>query len=275
MTIRTSAPPVWAGLTVTTKSPFFERMTPPASAPVRSSRSPEPRARSASIASRRSSKSAPLADDLARSAPRAAAAASIAVSRSFNRSNSRVISTRNWCIGRVLARRIEEDRELRRVAVEVRPEQRPHPPDRAVALRLVEQLADVGAKGALVAEEPLQRPRQAPVAIGEVGAERLVERLRGPHVDLLRLADELLELRPDDVDVDRDAGILEREEADLQRPLDERRPLIGGSFRQEGRQYAVANDETLDHDPVRVDADLVGRELDDSGFHDRDRQGCL
>ncbi len=175
--------------------------------------------------------------------------------------------------GGVLARGIQEDGELRRVAVEVGPEQRPHPPDRAVALRLVEQLAHVRAEGALVAEELLEGPRQAPVAIGEVGAERLVERLRGPDVDLLRLPDQLLELRPDDVDVHGDAGVLEREEADLQRALDERRPLIDGPLREERCQSGVADDEALDHDSVRVDVDLVGRELDDSCFHAPDPRG--
>ena len=89
---------------------------------------------------------------------------------------------------RVLARRVEEDREPGRVAVEVRPEQRPHPADRAVPLRLVEQLADVRAQRAPVAEEPLQRSRQAAVAVREVRPERLVECLRRPRVRLLRLA---------------------------------------------------------------------------------------
>ena len=148
-------------------------------------------------------------------------------------------------------------------------EERPHPADRAVTLRLVEQLADVRPQRALVAEEPLERPRQAPVAVGEVRAERLVQRLRRPDVDLLRLAEELLELRPDDVDVDRDAGVLQREQPDLQRPLDERRAILGGSLREEDSEPRVTDDEALDDDPVRLDADFVGRELDDSCFHAR------
>ena len=134
---------------------------------------------------------------------------------------------------RVLAGRVEQHRELRGVAVEVRPEQRPHPADRAVALRLVEQLADERPQRAAVAEELLERPRQAPVAVGEVRAERLVERLRRARVDLLGLAEELLELRPDEVDVDGHAGVLEREQADPQGALDERRPVLAGRSRED------------------------------------------
>ena len=134
---------------------------------------------------------------------------------------------------------------------------------------------DERAKRALVAEEPLERPRQAPVAVREVRPERLVQRLRGPDVDLLGLADELLELRPDDVDVDRHARVLEREQSDLQRPLDEGRPILDRPLREEGGESRVPDDEALDDDPVAFDADLGGRELDDSCFHGRDRQGCL
>ena len=59
---------------------------------------------------------------------------------------------------------------------------------------LVEQLVDHAAQRAAVAEEPLERPRQPAVAVGEVRAERLLERGGGALVDLLGLADQPLEL---------------------------------------------------------------------------------
>ena len=122
---------------------------------------------------------------------------------------------------RVEAGGVEQEGELRRVAVEVALEHPADPADRAVALRLVEQLLDHRPQGASIAEELLEGPRQAAVAIGEVGAQGLLERLGGLLVDRLGLADELLELGPDDIDVDRHAGVLEREQADPEGALDE------------------------------------------------------
>ena len=78
---------------------------------------------------------------------------------------------------RVEPGRVEQQRELGGVAVEVALEHPADPPDRAVALRFVEQLLDHGAQRAAVAEELLERPRQPAVAVGEVGAQRLLERL--------------------------------------------------------------------------------------------------
>ena len=132
--------------------------------------------------------------------------------------------------------RVEQERELGRVAIEVALEHRADPADRAVALRLVEQLVDHRAQRAAVAEELLERARQPAVAVGEVGAERLLERLGGLLVDLFGLADELLELGADDVDVDGDARVLEREQADAQGALDERpRSAAGRSARNAAR----------------------------------------
>ena len=237
ITTRTSQPRATRASRVSTKSPFFDFIRAPASVPVRSSRSPAPRARSASIASSRSSKSPPLAADRARSAPRAAAAASIATRRSSSERNPAVISWRNWCIGELSRVGSSSSGELGGVAVEVALEHRADPADRAVALRLVEQLVDHRAQRAAVAEEALERARQPAVAVGEVGAERLLERLRGLVVDRLGLAQELLELGPDDVHVDRHAGVLEREQADPDGPLDEvRRDRRPGARR--GRRRA-------------------------------------
>ena len=154
--------------------------------------------------------------------------------------------------------RVEQRRELRGVAVEVALEHRPDAPDRAVALRLVEQLVDHRPQRAAVAEEPLERARQPSVAVGEVRAERLLERERGLLVDRFGLTDELLELGPDDVDVDRDAGVLEREQADPQRAPDELGAVIGRALGEERGQRRIVEDQPLHDDPVTLDADTRG-----------------
>ena len=161
---------------------------------------------------------------------------------------------------RVEPGRVEQQGELGRVPVEVALEHPADPPDRAVALGLVEQLLDHRAQGAPIAEELLERPRQAAVAIGEVRPEGLLERLGGLLVDRFGLADELLELGPDDVDVDRDARILEREQADPDRPLDQVGAIVHRSLAQERREGRIADHEALDHDPLALEPDPGGRE---------------
>src|SRR5439155_6416974 len=141
-------------------------------------------------------------------------------------------------------------------------------------VRLVETLSDEDAWLAAVPEEPLGRPRQPAVAVGEIRPERLLERGGGPLVDGLGLLEESRELAPDDVDVHGDAGVLERDEADLQRALDEARPFDRRALRDERREARVEQDQPLDHDPIAVDADggfgsgQLDREGDDAGFHD-------
>ena len=156
---------------------------------------------------------------------------------------------------RVEAGRVEQERELRGVAVEIALEHRADAPDGAVALLLVEQLVDHRLQGAAVAQELLERPRQAAVAIGEVRAQRLLEGERGLLVDRLGLAHELLELGPHDIDVDRDAGVLEREQADPQGALDEVRPVVGRALGEERGERRVVDDEAIDDDPLALEAD--------------------
>ena len=120
-----------------------------------------------------------MAADLDRSEARAAAAASIAVRRSFSCANPALISLRNWCIGEPSRVGSMQPGELGRVAVEVGPEELADAADGAVALRLVEQVVDERTQLAAIAEELLQGARQAPVAVGEVGPERLFEGQRG------------------------------------------------------------------------------------------------
>ena len=59
----------------------------------------------------------------------------------------------------------------------------------------------------------------------------------------LGLAHELLELGPDDVDVDGHAGVLEREQADPKAALDEGRPVVGRALGQERGEGPVVDDE--------------------------------
>ena len=159
---------------------------------------------------------------------------------------------------RVEPGRIQQQRELGGIAVEVALEHRADPADGAVALRLVEQLVDHRTQGAPVAEEALERARQPAVAVGEVGTQGLLERLRGLVVDRLGLVQELLELGPDDVDVDGHAGVLEGEQADPDRPLDEVRSIVGRTLGQERGEGRVLNDEPVDEDPAGLDPDTRG-----------------
>ena len=174
---------------------------------------------------------------------------------------------------RVEPGRVEQRRELRGVAVEIALEHRADPADGAVALRLVEQLVDHRPQRAAVAEELLERARQPAVAIGEVRPERLLERRGGLLVDRFGLPDELLELGPHDIDVDRDAGVLEREQADPERALDEIGAIVGGALGEECRQRPIVDDQPVDDDPVAVEANArTGRPVrtgDDGEWRER------
>ena len=156
--------------------------------------------------------------------------------------------------------------ELGRVAIEVALQHPADPADRAVPLGLVEQLVHHGPQRAAIAEELLQRARQASVAVREVGAKRLLERRRGTLVDLLRLADHPIELRADRIDVDGDPGVLQRDQPDAQRTLDERTPIPRRALPQERGEGRVRQGQALDDDAIALEADR-GVERDDDGFH--------
>ena len=117
------------------------------------------------------------------------------------------------------------------------------------------------AQLALVAEEPLQRPRQPALAVGEVLAQQHVQRRGRLLVGGLRLAQQPLELGPDRVHVDRHADALDRREPDPQGPLDQQAALLRGPVRDERRQSVVVQDQVLHDEPVRLDLDrgLAGR----------------
>ena len=167
--------------------------------------------------------------------------------------------------------RVEQVGELGGIAVEVLLEHPADPADGAVALGLVEQLVHHRAEGASVAKELLQRARQPAIAIGEVGSQRLLERGRGPLVDLLGLADHPLELRAHGVDVDRHPGVLERDQADAQGAFHERTPIPRRALPQERGEGRVRQGQALDDDAVTLEADR-GVERDDDGFHERQRR---
>ena len=114
------------------------------------------------------------------------------------------------------------------------------------------------AQRAPVAEELLEGPRQAAVAVREVRAKRLLEGGGRAFVDLLGLADHPLELGPDGIDVDRHPGILERDQADAQRALDERAPIPRRALPQERGEGRVRQGQALDDDPVAFERGPIG-----------------
>ena len=129
---------------MSTKSPFLERRTSPCSV-ARALDDVAGAARDLGEHAPRgaSSKSPPFAADFERSAARAVAAASIAVSRSLRRREPVADLGPELVQRRVHAAWDRAaTRQARRIPVEVRAEQRLHAADRAVALRLVEQLTD-------------------------------------------------------------------------------------------------------------------------------------
>jgi hypothetical protein len=133
-------------------------------------------------------------------------------------------------------------------------EHRADPPDRAVALLLVEQLIDHRAECPAVAEELLEGPRQPPVAIREVGSQRLFERCRGSLVDLLGLAHHPLELGADGVDVDRHADVLQCEQTDPQGALGDGFALCGLTLPEERGKGRVRDRQAVDDDPIALES---------------------
>ena len=71
----------------------------------------------------------------------------------------------------------------------------------------------------------------------------------------LGLAHELLELAPDDVHVDRDAGVLEREQADAHGAADEVRPVGRRPLGEERGEGRVLDGQAVDEDAVAIQPD--------------------
>ena len=154
---------------------------------------------------------------------------------------------------------IQEDRQLAAVALEVGAEERLDAADGAVALRLVEELIGEGTELAAVAQEGFERAREAPVAVGEVLAQELVQGGGRLRVGVLRLAQEDGELGPHRVDVHGDAGIHEGGHADPEGALHEAGALLGGALGDEGGEAGVDEDQAIDHDAIALDRDAGAR----------------
>ena len=154
---------------------------------------------------------------------------------------------------------VEEGGELAAVALEVGAEERLDAADGAVALRLVEELVGERAELAAVAQEGLERAREAPVAVGEVLAQELVQGGGRLRVGVLGLAEEGGELGPHGVDVDRHAGVHQGGQADLEGALDEDGALLGGAIGDEGGQAGIDEDQAVDDDAVALDRDAGAR----------------
>ena len=173
--------------------------------------------------------------------------------------------------GRVHPRGVQQQRQLRGVAVEVGAQQLAHPANGAVALGLVEQFADHRAEGAAVTEELLQGARELAVAVGEVLAQHVLERAGRPLVGLLGLGEHPLELAPDHVHVDADASVLEGRQADAQRALHHCRAFGGVALGEECGEPGVQQRQALHDDAVRADRDVGRRDLRRRGGGERDQ----
>jgi hypothetical protein len=125
------------------------------------------------------------------------------------------------------------------------------------------------------------------VAVGEVLAEQVAERGRGLLVGLGGPDQQPVELAPDRVDIDGHPGVLERDEADPEGSLEERRPIVRRSLGDEQGQAGVGQREPLHDDPVALDADdrhgrgpgrrngRIGRGAGGVGRRERDDGGVL
>ena len=108
--------------------------------------------------------------------------------------------------------RVEHAADDGAVAVKVAGQERTHPADRAVATLLVEEIVDQTAQGPVVAEESLEGPRQRAVLGGERLAKCDVEGRSRPVMRIVGAMHEAFELARDEVDVESDAGIAQRDE---------------------------------------------------------------
>jgi hypothetical protein len=150
------------------------------------------------------------------------------------------------------------------VAVEIAREQSTHASDRAVATLLVEEIVDQATQGSVLAEELVKRPRELAILGGERLAQCKVQGCRRSVVRLVGAMHEPLEFTGDEVDVERDARIAQRDETDLEPPLDHGRPINLGVIDDVRRQFGVVQRKTRDGDVVSLDANLA-TEID--GFY--------
>ncbi len=158
---------------------------------------------------------------------------------------------------RALARRVEQPRELRCVAIEVALQLRGQPAERTLATVRVEQLADQPAQLAVLAQELLERARQAPVTIGEVRPELLLDSLGGARIRLLQPLAEAAELGAHDIRRQAHACAADGLQADARRALDQLRLLRRLALGDEGGQLLVDELEMLHDDAVGGDGNAA------------------
>ena len=171
---------------------------------------------------------------------------------------------------RAQARGVQQLREARAVPIEVAAQQSADPADGGVTTVLVEQLPRERAEAAAIAQERLQRARQATVDVPEVLTQQLIHLGRDAVVEGLRALHERLELTAHEVGVQRRAGSLEGDEADAQGARDQRGALLFRVVAQECGQASVDERELLDDDAVRAQAHAFSprgdlRQRDDRG----------
>ena len=140
---------------------------------------------------------------------------------------------------RVHARRVQELRQPRAVAVEVRLEHRADPADRGVSPAGVEELVDHRLQLAAVAQERLQRARQTPAVVAEVGPEHLLQRRGRLLVGGAALVREPVELGANGVHVQGHAHALERGQPDAKRAFDQDRVVVRRLGAEPGCKGAV------------------------------------
>ena len=164
-------------------------------------------------------------------------------------------------------RGVDEQGELGRVAVEIRPEQLPIRPIALSRLVSSNRSADEDAELAAVAEELLQRPGQAAVDVGEVRAEDL-RRARRP---LARWPPRCGCRRPSNSRRTTSTLTVTPASWRATRPILRARStraasFFGGPLGDERRQPGIGQDETVDDDALPVEPDLgVGGALPGAG----------
>ena len=234
MTTRTSQPRATRASSVRTKSPFFDFSRAPASVPVRSSRSPAPRARSAEHRLEQVLEVAALGR---RPGPLGAAGRGGGLDRD-----------------EALLERLEAGRHLLAELVHRRVEPgRDRAGARASRRRRRSSARASCRSGRWRCRASSRRTARRPSSRSAPRSPRNFSSVRGSRpspsakfarsvcssasaafsltVSAWRI--ELLELGPHDVDVDRDAGVLEGEQADPQGALDERRAVVGRALGEE------------------------------------------
>jgi hypothetical protein len=144
------------------------------------------------------------------------------------------------------------------ITLEVAAQQDAHPADGRVPAVLVEQLSGEGAQLAAIAQEGLERARQATIDVGEILSQHLVHLSRDTLVERLGLADHGLEFTAHHVHVERGARVLQGQQADAQGARHECRSIVGGALSHEGGEARIDESKVVDEDALSRDIDAGG-----------------